>query len=60
MIGILIGIVFIFLVFKAIFETIWGTLCIIWGLFLHLVALVLDVIGYATRGYRKLRHLANW
>jgi hypothetical protein len=60
LIGIIIGIVFIFLLGKAILETIWGTLCLIWGLFLHVVAFGLDLVGYSINGFRKLRRIANW
>lgn len=59
-IGIIIGIAFIFLLGKAILETIWGSICLIWGLFLHAIAFLLDGIAYAIRTQRKLNHVANW
>lgn len=60
LIGIIIGIVFIFLLGKAILETIWGTLCLIWGLFLHVVAFGLDLVGYGINAYREMKSLALW
>jgi len=60
LIGIIIGIAFIYFLGKAILETIWGSICLIWGLFLHAVAFILDVIGFLIRTQRKLNHVANW
>jgi hypothetical protein len=59
-IGVAIGILFIFFLGKAILETIWGSICLIWGLFLHAVALVLDGLGSVIRAHRKLKLTANW
>ena len=57
MIGILLGIVFFVLLAKAIFETIWGTCLIISGLFLHVVAFILDATAFVIRTCKKIARL---
>ncbi len=48
-IGLIFAIVFGILLVKAIIETIHGLALIIWGLFLHAVALVLDIAAMIVR-----------
>jgi len=49
MIGIIIFIVFLFLLGKAILETAWGLCLILCGLLWHIVGIVLDVLIYLER-----------
>lgn len=53
--GILFSIVFLFLLGKAILETIWGIGLILIGIFWHVVSSILSVLIFIENTYRKLR-----
>ena len=55
LIGIIIGIVFFFLLGKAILETIWGSCLIVCGVFCQILAHMLYTIAYGLRTVDKLK-----
>jgi hypothetical protein len=57
LISILLGIVFFVLLAKAIFETIWGTCLIIFGLACHAFAFLLDGLAFMIRTFNKIVRL---
>ena len=58
--GILFGITMIFLIFKALMETLWGIVIIIHCIFCHLLALVLNGCAISIRLLNRLNKAANW
>lgn len=53
-VSILFAIVFTVLLFKAIFETIWGVCLIIFGIACHILAAVLKLLAMTIRFSKKL------
>jgi hypothetical protein len=58
--GILFGITMLFLIGKALIETVWGTALIILGIFCHLLALILNGCAISIRLLNRLNKAANW
>jgi hypothetical protein len=54
-IGIIISLAFLFLLAKAILETIWGIGLILCGIFWHIVGRVLDVLIFISKIVQKFR-----
>lgn len=54
-IGIIIFLVFLFLLAQAILETIWGICLILCGLFWHIVGRVLDVLIWFSKTVKKIK-----
>lgn len=50
----------LFLIFKALMETLWGIVIIIHGIFCHLLALVLNGCAISIRLLNRLNKAANW
>jgi hypothetical protein len=58
--GILFGITMLFLIGKALIETLWGIGLIIHGIFCHLLALILDGCAISLRLLIRLNKAASW
>lgn len=58
--GILFGITMLFLIGKALIETVWGTALIILGILCHLLALILNGCAISIRLLNRLNKAANW
>lgn len=50
----------LFLIGKALIETVWGTALIILGIFCHLLALILNGCAISIRLLNRLNKAANW
>lgn len=59
-VGILIGIVFFFLLGKAIIETFWGLCLIAYGIGCHILAFALRGLAKIVRAYGRLKATASW
>ena len=59
LISILLGIVFFALLAKAIFETIYGSCLVIFGLACHAVAFLLDALSFVIRACEKIVRLCR-
>lgn len=57
LIELIFGIVFIALISKAIFDTIWGLCLITYGVGCHIVAAILMGMHWTVIGFRRLRRL---
>jgi hypothetical protein len=58
--GILFGITMLFLIGKALIETVWGIALIILGIFCHLLAFILNGCAISIRLLNRLNKAANW
>ncbi len=58
--GIIFGITMLVLIGKALLETAWGLVLIIFGIFCHLLALILDGLAISLRILIRLNKAANW
>lgn len=50
----------LFLICKALMETLWGIVLIIHGIFCHLLALILDGCAISLRLLIRLNKAASW
>ena len=57
LIEIIFGIVLIALIFKAVFDTIWGICLITYGVFCHVLATILMGMHWTVIGFRRLSNL---
>jgi hypothetical protein len=58
--GILFGITMLFLIGKAVIETVWGIALIMHGILCHLLALILDGCAISLRLLIRLNKAASW
>jgi uncharacterized membrane protein required for colicin V production len=53
------GILLLFVIGKAILETIWGICLVIFGLLCHVLAAVLTVMAWSLHTFKRLAKLHN-
>jgi len=54
------GFALLFLIGKALFETVWGLILIIYGIFCHVVGWILSCCAMSVRLVGHLNKMANW
>lgn len=59
LLGILFGIAMLFLVGKAIIETLWGLCLIVQGLICHLLAFILNILAEVVGILARLKKVAR-
>ena len=57
---IIFGVAMLFLIGKAVAETVWGLILIIYGTFCHVVAWILYGCAMSLRFLARLNKAANW
>lgn len=60
LLGILFGITMLFLVGKALIETVWGLVLIVCGIFCHVVSWILHGTALLLRLLGRLNKAAEW